>query len=171
MKQWTWLGGALAVLGSTIGWLHSVGELPAGFLYWSIIAMLGFLLTYGVSWSVTQVHKRQNIPKPWDTNGNKKRIERTAIAWAFLPSASFVLGIALTHDVPRWYWLVAPWVVILLSSSSSWLWWVIFEIFLPRLFRKRIRKADGSEMDVPVDHKTDHKAGDRTVFEPKGGEQ
>lgn len=47
-----------------------------------------------------------------------------------------------------------PWLEKHLSASS----------------RKRIRKADGTEIEVPKDYPTDHGAGDRTIMAPKDRE-
>lgn len=131
MKQWTWAG-AFGGLAGAVVWLHSIGALPAGFLYWAVIVVMIMALSYGISWGVTEAIKRQRIPKPWDTNGNKKRIYRLAMIWAALPAASAAAGIALTHDVPPWYWLMTPWVVGLLAVSSPWVWRLVFEVLWPR---------------------------------------
>ena len=132
MKQWT-LAGALASIGGGIVWLHSIGALPAGFLYWAVIVTLLIVLSYGVSWGITEARKRLCIPRPWDSPENRRVIYRTAMLWAALPAGSAAAGIGLTHDVPVWGWFIVPWLVALLAVSSPWVWTLVFEVWWPRL--------------------------------------
>lgn len=132
MNQWT-LAGVLASIGGAVVWLHSVGALPAGFLYWSVVTLLIIVLTYGVSWGLTEARKRLCIPRPWDSPENQRRIYRTAMLTAALPSGSAAIGIGLTHPVPMWGWFIVPWLVLLLAVSSPWVWRLVFEVWWPRI--------------------------------------
>lgn len=156
------VSGSIGAAAGAIVWLHSIGALPADFLFWSIVTLLLVVQNYGISWGVTEAIKRQHIPRPWTTPERRKRIYRLAMVWAALPSTSAAIGIYLTQTPPIWYAFITPWVIVFLAATSPGLWSLTFERLLPRL--KRIRKADGSEHTVSADFPTDHAAGDRTTL-------
>lgn len=131
MKNITAVAGLLGMLGAAVAWLHSTGALPAGLLFWLVIGALIGVLSYGVSWGVTEARKRLCIPKPWSSDANRRAIYRTAMLWAALPAGSAAVGIGLSQDVPVWGWFVVPWLVLLFAVSSPWAWRLVFEVLLP----------------------------------------
>lgn len=130
MKNITAVAGVLGMIGAAVAWLHSIGALPAGILYWLIIGALVLALSYGVSWSVTEAIKRRWIPRPWSSPDSRRSIHRTAMIWAALPAGSVAVGIGLSQDVPVWGWFVVPWLVLLFAATSPWAWRLVFEVLL-----------------------------------------
>lgn len=167
MKEWAWLGGSVGGAGAMIVWLHSVGALPADFLYWAIVVALALILSYIISWGTTEAMKHLFIPRPWHSEENRRKIYAHAMFWAFAPATSAAAGIGLTHEVPIWYWFIAPWIAMVPTVSSSKLWSFVFERLLPKV--KRINRG-GKEYTVPEDFPTDHESGDHAIMAPKDRE-